>query len=136
MRIFDERLYSLVSNAVKIFGTYDPEEIFSAFEEQLREDEALSLYGFLSWCHACDKTFGSENYAERFEEYRQQLGEPFNAVKAKVNCHKTIMAAYSMINSYRLDAGLEEQVDCVMAEDTLLTVEEYLEQALEALNNF
>ena len=63
--------YALISMGVKTFGSYDPDEIFCMFEEQLYMGEASEIYNFLKWCHDNDKGFGHGNYEERFAEFKK-----------------------------------------------------------------
>jgi len=61
--------YVLIVQAVKCQGTFDPQEIFFMFEEQLYIHEADTVWDFLEWCHENDKAFGHGNYEEVFQEF-------------------------------------------------------------------
>lgn len=63
------RRYNLISSAVRMEGTYDPDEILYLFEESLYIKEAPSVIKFLTWVHKNNKTFGSGNYEEVFLEF-------------------------------------------------------------------
>ncbi len=73
MDILGDKNYALISIGVKICGTYNPDEIFCYFEEQLYVDEATEIYDFLKWCHDNDKHFGHGNYEERFAEFKASI---------------------------------------------------------------
>ena len=64
------RNYTLISQAVKSVGTFNPDEILFIFEEELYADEAIEIEAFLKWCHAIDKMFGSGNYEKCFYEFQ------------------------------------------------------------------
>jgi hypothetical protein len=64
-----ERNYLLISRGVKCEGSYDPNEIFFIFEEELYIDESQDIWDFLEWCHRANKHFGRGNYEERFTEF-------------------------------------------------------------------
>lgn len=65
--------YLLISDAVRTMGTYNPDEIFFIFEEQLYLHEADEIYGFLEWCHTNNKQFGYANYEDVFKEFKKSL---------------------------------------------------------------
>lgn len=67
--------YSLISRGVKTHGSYDPNEIFYMFEEELYTDEVDEISDFLQWCHDNKKYFGHGNYEERFAEFKKSLVE-------------------------------------------------------------
>lgn len=83
MRKLGERNYAIISQGIKGTGTYDPQENFPWFEEQLYIDEVDTIWDFLEWCHAGGTTphphakgldlpirgFGHGNYEERFKEF-------------------------------------------------------------------
>jgi hypothetical protein len=69
MKKLGERNFKLISSGVKCLGSYDPDEIFSFFEERLYIDEADTIYNFLKWVHDNNLTFGSANYEIRFKEF-------------------------------------------------------------------
>ena len=75
MKKLGERNYLLISQGVKIFGTFDPDEIFCAFEEQLYCNEANKIHSFLKWCHNTGTKFGCGNYESVFSEYLKQVKE-------------------------------------------------------------
>ena len=70
MNKLGDRNYALISSGVKMTGTFDPDETFPAFIEQLYESEIDEIYAFMSWCHDSGKTFGHGNYEERFTEFK------------------------------------------------------------------
>jgi hypothetical protein len=71
MRIFGDRNYALVVQGVKTEGTYDPNEIFYIFEEQLYVHESSTIFNFLEWVHedTPNRAFGHGNYEERFQTF-------------------------------------------------------------------
>ena len=71
MKNLNERNYLLISSGVKMCGTFDPDEIFPVFEEQLYCHEVDEIYEFLKWCHENNKKFGSGNYNKVFKEYKK-----------------------------------------------------------------
>jgi hypothetical protein len=62
--------YNLISRGVKCMGTFDPNQIFCMFEEQLLMSEVDEIWNFLEWVHANDKTFGHGNYEAVFAEWK------------------------------------------------------------------
>jgi hypothetical protein len=75
-----DRNYALISQAVKTFGSYDPNEIFCMFEERLYTHEGKTIKKFLQWVHdgkrvekhghlMTERGFGSGNYEQRFQEF-------------------------------------------------------------------
>jgi len=62
--------YTLISQAVNTFGTFNPEEIFCMFEEQLTPAEANVIFAFLNWTHKNNKSFGHANYKEIYAEFK------------------------------------------------------------------
>jgi len=64
-----ERNYTLISKGIKSEGSYNPDEIFMWFEEDLFVHESKTIYDFLEWCHKNEKQFGRGNYEERFQEF-------------------------------------------------------------------
>jgi hypothetical protein len=69
MKQLSQRLYTLISKAVNIEGTFNPDEILYLFEEDLTSKEYAVVVPFLKWCHENNKGFGKSNYNERFQEY-------------------------------------------------------------------
>ena len=72
MKTLSQRLYGLISDGVKMTGTYDPDETLPAFEERLTLPEAEEIEKFLRWCHDNRKAFGHGNYQERFAEFKKE----------------------------------------------------------------
>ena len=70
MKKLGERNYILISQGVGAEGTYDPNEIFYIFEEQLYTNEYDEVWNFLDWCHTNEKLFGRANYEDRFAEFK------------------------------------------------------------------
>jgi len=70
MKKLGVRNYTLISQAVKSVGTFNPDEILFIFEEELYINEAEEVEAFLQWCHDNGKMFGSGNYEERFAEFK------------------------------------------------------------------
>ena len=75
MKKLGERNYILISSGVKMCGSYDPDEIFAAFEEELLCSQVDEIYEFLKWVHETGKKFGSGNYEQVFAEYRAACDE-------------------------------------------------------------
>lgn len=71
MKHLGERLYTLIKHGVKLCGTFNPEEIFCFFEEDLYADEVKPVRDFLQWVHDGngERDFGSGNYEERFSQF-------------------------------------------------------------------
>lgn len=63
--------FGLIEAAVRIEGTFDPEEISCLFLESLYVDEVDTVLDFLKWCHENQRVFGSRNYEEVFSEYKK-----------------------------------------------------------------
>lgn len=70
MNTLSKRNYELISYGVNMHGTFNPEEIFYSFEEELSVSQLEEIWNFLAWCHANDKRFGFGNYKDRFAEYK------------------------------------------------------------------
>lgn len=64
--------YNMLSNAVKVSGTYNPEENMYQFEETLSVEECNIVFAFLDWLHKNNLAFGSGNYEERVSEFINQ----------------------------------------------------------------
>lgn len=62
-------LYYVISEAVRTMGTYEPNEIFFLFEENLTAEQSLTVYGFLEWIHKNNKAFGSGNYEMIYAQF-------------------------------------------------------------------
>jgi len=69
MKKLGVRNYTLISEAVKCDGSYDPNEIFPFFEESLYMDESDIIWDFLEWCHRDNKPFGRGNYEQVFKQF-------------------------------------------------------------------
>jgi hypothetical protein len=65
------RNYQLIASGVKMLGTYDPDEIFGVFIEDLLISQADTIEQFLRWVHENGKCFGSGNYEEVFAEFKK-----------------------------------------------------------------
>lgn len=63
--------YTLIEQAVKVHGTFDPRVISYFFIEHLRVKDAVPIFNFLKWVHDNGKTFGHGNYQEVFAEFLQ-----------------------------------------------------------------
>lgn len=83
MKKLGERNYTLILQAVRCEGSYDPSKIFCYFEESLYIHEADTIYEFLQWIvdgemeerHGIKypmRAFGHGNYEERFKEFLKQ----------------------------------------------------------------
>jgi len=77
------RNFTIIVDAIKSEGSYDPSKIFCWFEEQLYIDEADTIYEFLQWIvdgemelrHGNEipkRGFGHGNYEERFKQFLKQ----------------------------------------------------------------
>lgn len=64
-----EPMRTLILQAVKMAGTYDPDEALPAIEEQLTSEQAGIVRDFLSWVHDAGLRFGHGNIDERFEQW-------------------------------------------------------------------
>lgn len=69
MKKLGQRNYLLISKGVNTFGTFNPNEIFFLFEEDLYVSEFRTIWNFLDWVHNNGKMFGSGNYEEVFKEF-------------------------------------------------------------------
>ena len=65
------RNYTLISEAVKSEGTFNPDIILCQFEESLYVHEADTILEFLEWVHAdeINRGFGHGNYEEQFNKF-------------------------------------------------------------------
>jgi hypothetical protein len=73
MKTLGRRNYELIRFGVSIEGTYNPDKVFYAFEEQLYVRDVDTIYNFLKWVHQNGKTFGSGNYEQVFQEYKSKI---------------------------------------------------------------
>ena len=69
MKKLGVRNYTLISQGVRIEGTFNPDKIFFIFEENLYFNEAGTIWNFLEWVHKSGKSFGSGNYEAVFKEF-------------------------------------------------------------------
>ena len=69
MKKLGQRNYLLISQGVNATGTYDPNEIFFYFEEELYFHESNTIWNFLEWVHKNGKAFGRGNYEIVFKEF-------------------------------------------------------------------
>ena len=83
MKKLGVRNFTIIVEAIKITGSYDPNEIFFYFEEQLYIDESETIWDFLQWIVDGDtitrygrefpeRSFGHGNYEDRFKEFLNQ----------------------------------------------------------------
>jgi len=75
MNKLGDRNYSLISQGVKSAGSYNPNEIFCYFEEQLYMNESEEIEKFLQWVHDNGKHFGHGNYEKVFAEFKEVTGD-------------------------------------------------------------
>lgn len=66
-----ERNYELILRGIQAQGSYDPKEIFYAFEERLYIDEAKDVFDFLEWVNqnTNERAFWHHNYEYRYQEF-------------------------------------------------------------------
>ena len=69
------RNYLMIRSAVKDLGTYDPDQIFPYFEEELYMNQTQEIYKFLKWVHENKKVFGSGNYEQCFKEFKREVAK-------------------------------------------------------------
>jgi hypothetical protein len=69
------RNYLLISEGVKMLGTFNPNEIFPIFEEMLLGSQTKEIWDFLFWVNSNreERAFGKGNYEERFSEFKRSL---------------------------------------------------------------
>tara|TARA_R110000824_G_scaffold106610_4_gene251989 strand:- start:6769 stop:7023 length:255 start_codon:yes stop_codon:yes gene_type:complete len=83
MKKLGERNFLLLSQGINATGSYDPNEVFFFFEEQLYVHESNTIWAFLQWVtdggtkvlHGLKlpkRGFGRDNYEERFKEFLKQ----------------------------------------------------------------
>jgi hypothetical protein len=58
LKTLSKKNAELLRQAVKMGGTFNPEDILFYVEERMTIDEGLQAEAFLTWCHENDKTFG------------------------------------------------------------------------------
>ena len=68
-KLLGNRLYTKISGAVHISGTFDPAENMYIIEEGMTCGEYNLVQAFLNWLHKNNKTMGSGNYEQRFTEF-------------------------------------------------------------------
>lgn len=116
------RNYSLISIGIKITGSFNPEECFPAFEEQLYTDESKIIYEFLKWVNEDSKNraFGHGNYEQRFEQFLEEhpqfkTEEPKTILSAEQyklltdEIYKVLLAGF---NSSGEELGMAEMGEC------------------------
>lgn len=69
MKKLGKRNYELICRGVKTIGSYNPDEIFFMFEEELYINQIEEIYNFLKWVHENNKCFGHGNYENVFQDY-------------------------------------------------------------------
>jgi len=69
MKELGERNYTLITPCIRAEGTFDPNELFFMFEEQLYMDEADTIWDFLEWCHRENKSAENTDVYELFKEF-------------------------------------------------------------------
>jgi hypothetical protein len=74
---FGRVLYNLVSDGIKCAGSYDPDEIFFYFEEDLTHDESIICYYFLKFVHENSLGFGHGTYDEVYAQFRETILEQY-----------------------------------------------------------
>ena len=65
------RLYTLISQAVRTIGSYNPHKIMFLFEEELYDNEIDLVYNFLLWLHENELCMGRGNWQSRFKEFKE-----------------------------------------------------------------
>ena len=66
------RNYTLITPVIREFGTFDPNEFFFMFEEQLYMHESDEIWNFLEWCHAENKCARTADVWELFIEFKKK----------------------------------------------------------------
>jgi len=74
MKKLGERNYLILSNEIKICGTFDPREVLIGCEETLKCSEIEEIHKFLQWVHSNGMSFGRKNYEEVFAEFKKLGG--------------------------------------------------------------
>ncbi len=69
MKKLNDKVISLMRNAVSTVGSYNPSECFFIFEESLTIEESIYTEAFLRWVHDNNKTFGSGNINDVYSEF-------------------------------------------------------------------
>lgn len=106
MKRLGSRNYTLISEALKITGSYDPKETMYIFEESLYVHQSDTIRDFLQWCHDNSKGFGRGNYEERFSEFLIETGKlPAKKPHGKLTLKKV-----------KIHHDMSEETNCYSAE--------------------
>jgi hypothetical protein len=118
MQRIGERNYELMLRGIQANGTYNPDEIFYAFEERLYVHESQDIYNFLKWVHEEGKTFGHGNYESVYKQYLLSCGE---VVKMATNedLSGTVSASIGKYGALTLKIQ-----NCSMEDEFGLTIQE------------
>jgi len=77
MKKLGKRNYALISNAVRIFGTYNP-KILGYFKEKLLSSQVEEIEKFLTWIHANPylRSLNKYIYEDIFADFKDsQIGD-------------------------------------------------------------
>lgn len=69
MKKLTKRTVSHMSDGVRTYGTYDPNECFHVFEEKLTVQESIFCRQFMQWVHDNKFKFGSGNVDALYEDF-------------------------------------------------------------------
>lgn len=81
MKKLNNKVEALILSGVSMSGSYDPDESFHYFEEQLTIEQAIYSRAFLAWVHEQKLKFGSGNINEVYTQFIQS--DAFTAVEAE-----------------------------------------------------
>ena len=63
------QIEQMLLEAVRICGTYEPNEVIGHFEENLTKAQYATVFNFLEWCDHHDVTFGRGNIQAVYAEF-------------------------------------------------------------------
>mgnify|MGYP003579684984 CR=1 FL=1 len=70
MKLLGDRNATLIINAVRMTGTFDPREMLPIIIENLYVHEATEIEHFLDWMYLNDCTLGTANYEAVFKAFK------------------------------------------------------------------
>jgi len=62
----------LILEAVGNSGSYNPSDTLYSVEDMMTLEEYNTAEGFLAWCHANHKEFGTANIHDVFKQYERR----------------------------------------------------------------
>lgn len=75
-RRLTKNVQTLLLDALRTAGTYDPKAVLPLIEHQLRQAEARAISAFLKWVHDNKGGFGRDTLEAAYGEFRSARSRP------------------------------------------------------------